>query len=102
LSGNDTSAISNLAETRYRSWEWNYAYGPGYTFNKIIKIKDENVTIEMSVKNGLITGCSIEGDSVLSNAAGNLSGCRHMPGEIRDKFKKEKISLTDKTIFTFF
>ena len=28
----DTDEAISLAETRYRSWEWNFAYGPEYVF----------------------------------------------------------------------
>ena len=33
LSDGETERIRLLADTKYRTWEWNYGYGPEYHFS---------------------------------------------------------------------
>ena len=37
----DTEEAISLAETKYRSWEWNFAYGPEYLFKNAFLFEDE-------------------------------------------------------------
>lgn len=54
LQSGDISAINQLVETKYKTWEWNFGYSPDYVFQ--INIPGENTLniFSLKVKNGLI------------------------------------------------
>jgi lipoate---protein ligase len=101
ISEQQNAAIDQLAGTKYRTWEWNYAYGPAYAFEKTSQVMGETTTIKLRVKDGIITECHIEGDQ-LFKASSALTGCRHMPEDILLLLRKKGISLNDEDIFAFF
>jgi lipoate---protein ligase len=92
--------ISLLADTRYRSWEWNWAYGPEYKVVKQFYYQGNRVLCRMAVKDGIIHECLLEGHPRLAVIAEMLIGCRHMVDDIKYIFRKENIS--DMDIFDFF
>jgi lipoate---protein ligase len=101
LSGDEMAEINELADSRYRTWEWNYAYGPVYQFRKDFKIRGQSVSLMLSVKSGIIEECNIKGPDELSGIAGKLVGCRHMPDDILSLFKTG-VLLNDDELFEFF
>jgi lipoate-protein ligase A len=101
LSGDETAEISRLADSRYRTWEWNYAYGPDYQFRKDFIIRGKPVSLTLTVKNGIIEECNIKGSEDLLGFAPKLTGCRHMPEDITSVFETEVI-LNDDELFDFF
>jgi lipoate---protein ligase len=92
--------IGLLADSKYRSWEWNWAYGPEYQFNKQFDYKGNNVLCKINVKDGIILECLLEGYSGLAGIAKKLIGCRHMVDDMKNVFNKENIM--DIEIFNFF
>lgn len=58
----DIAAIQELAETRYKTWEWNFGYSPKYTFQKHIKTEGGNIEIYIFVEKGLISEFKFHGD----------------------------------------
>lgn len=101
LSINEIAEINKLADSRYRTWEWNYAYGPSYQFKKDFKIRENSISLILSVKNGLIEECNIKGPDELTGFARKLIGCRHMPEDILSVFKTG-VLLNDDELFDFF
>jgi lipoate---protein ligase len=101
LSRTEVADINNLADSRYRTWEWNYAYGPAYQFKKHLEIRGNSIEFMLSVKNGIIQECTIEGSDLIARFAGKLTGCRHMPEDISSIFNTE-ILLNDDELFDFF
>jgi lipoate-protein ligase A len=79
--------INSLAETKFRTWEWNYAYGPEYHFNNSIEIAGESHLCHLFVKDGIIHECEINGSDELSVYRKKLTGCRHMPEDLNRVFK---------------
>ena len=57
----DLEQISNLKESKFSSWDWNFGYSPRYHFNKTIRKGDGEITIRMHVEKGIILKVSIEG-----------------------------------------
>jgi lipoate-protein ligase A len=100
LSGEDTIETKLLAGSKYSSWEWNYAYGPEYQVIKQFDYQEINVLCRMTVKEGIIRECILEGHPVLEEIAVKLIGCLHMVYDIKDVFSKENI--TDLDIYNFF
>ena len=38
LSRSESEKAESLAISKYKTWEWNWAYGPEYTFNNMFQI----------------------------------------------------------------
>jgi lipoate---protein ligase len=102
LSPSETKEAELLAATKYKSWEWNYAYGPEYSFNNNFQINGKNHSCNLFIKDGIIWKCTIEGSDQLMTAAKKLIGCRHMVPDILKVFKEENIVISDEEIFNFF
>ncbi len=94
--------IGSLAESKYRTWEWNYAYGPDYNYNARFEIHGISHDCRLFVKEGIIRECAISGTKEMASAAGKLTGCRHMPEDIKGIFRNENILISDSDIFKFF
>ncbi len=92
----------NLASDKYRSWEWNYAYGPEYSFKNDFVFKNINHSVYLSVKDGIIRECRIEGTSELRSLATKLSGCRHMPEDLINLFDENGFQFPSELIYSFF
>jgi len=102
LSTSETDEAESLAATKYKTWEWNWAYGPEYTFNNSFQINGKHHACSLFIKDGIILKCAIEGSDQLMSAAKKLIGCRHMVSDILKVFNEENILITDEEIFNFF
>ena len=102
LSQSEIKEAELLATVKYKSWEWNFAYGPEYTFNNRFQINREIHTCSLFIKNGIIGKCFIEGSDQMMSIAKKLLGCRHMFADIQKVFEEENIMITDEEIFCFF
>jgi hypothetical protein len=96
----DIREISLISEARYRTWEWNWAYGPDYQVDKQFDYHGNRVWCRMTVKEGRISECVLEGHPGLEVIAEKLIGIRHMVDDLKDIFRKGDIR--DMDIFTFF
>jgi len=102
LSDQEIERIKLLADTKYRTWEWNYAYGPEYQFSNRFGYKGIESTCTFSVIDGIICRCEISGAAELDLACKKLIGIRHMVEDIQEVFKKENIFKPGLDIFNFF
>jgi len=102
LKTEDLDQIEVITKNRYRSWNWNYAYGPEYSIENKFEINGEFFKLKLSVKDGLITDCQIEGSGRFLTAAVKLTGCRHMPEDIRQVLRQEEIQIQESDVFRFF
>jgi lipoate---protein ligase len=102
LSDEEKSKIESLAESKYRSWEWNYAYGPGYQFINTFEFEGKPHRCSMQVKDGIISECRIEGSEKLEALSEKLKGCRHMVEDVEDVFKIEKMNFRKSVVHLFF
>jgi lipoate-protein ligase A len=98
----ETKEAESLAVTRYNTWEWNWSYGPEYTFNNNFLFKGTWYSCSLFVRDGIIWKCSIEGSDNLISASKKLIGCRHMVEDLTALFIKENIEFSMKEIFNFF
>lgn len=78
LSPGEKEKIELLAATKYRTWEWNFAYGPEYHFSNQFKINGLRHSCHIFVKDGIIRECEIKGSIAMEAVSKNLTGCRHM------------------------
>jgi len=102
LTPDELTSIGLLAESKYGTWEWNYAYGPDYQFSNRFKINDAACSCRISVKDGIIRECEIEGTDELKTTAKKLIGCKHMPEDIGKILKDENNLISDSDIYKFF
>jgi lipoate-protein ligase A len=102
LSAQETEEAELLADSKYKSWDWNWAYGPEYQFIKQFESGGKKIFCRLLVKDGIILECVLEGSSALVNVGKKLIGCRHMVEDLRAVFIYENIYLSDIDIFNFF
>jgi len=101
LSDEEIIRISNLAKTKYYTWEWNYGYGPDYQFNTTFILNREMVSVSMDVKGGIIESCRIGGSAKANLLADKFTGQKHMPDNIKAILAEEN-SFSDLDPFIFF
>jgi lipoate-protein ligase A len=102
LTQKERNEAESLAESKYKSWEWNWAYGPEYHFSNQFILEEKEVSCRLFVKDGIIHECELSGQALLVTTGKKLNGCRHMVEDMLDVFRKEKIHLTSEEIFNFF
>jgi lipoate-protein ligase A len=102
LKGEETRQIELLAETKYRTWDWNYAYGPEYLFENRNLIEGKDIYLSLSVKDGIIQDCRVEGSQDLAVLFKRVSGCRHMVEDIQQATGKENLKKIGLDIFDLF
>jgi lipoate-protein ligase A len=91
-----------IAATKYKTWEWNWAYGPEYKFNNRFNIDGHEHSFSLFIKDGIIHECTLEGSTQIKNLSERLIGCRHMVRDISEVLKNENVLITDEEIFNFF
>jgi lipoate---protein ligase len=92
----------SLAESKYKTWEWNWAYGPEYQFSNNFEIDGIIHSCRMLIKEGIITECELDGSEKVRSLSGKLKGCRHMAEDIFDLYRKENINLALEEVYNFF
>jgi lipoate-protein ligase A len=102
LSEEDKKNVETLAESKYRSWEWNYGYGPEYHFTNRFEYKGKECLCSLFVKDGIIRECELKGSGELEAACKKVVGCRHMVEDMKDIFGEEIIFKEEFNIYNFF
>jgi lipoate-protein ligase A len=102
LSKEETSAIKSLSETKYKTWEWNYGYGPPYTYSSWFEVEKKACRFRLVVKDGIIWESDFEGNDEMKAAGKKLIGCRHMYHDLLMKFQTENIPVSADEVFKFF
>jgi lipoate-protein ligase A len=102
LTPEEIKAIGSLAESKYRTWEWVFAYGPEYHFSNRFGINGINYSCRIFVRDGIIWESGIEGSDEMAVAAKNLIGCRHMPEDILRVLKEGNILISESDVYNFF
>lgn len=62
FSDGDIQKINELADKKYKTWEWNFGYSPKYNFSTTVKANGGNIQYHLEVKNGIIEQARIFGD----------------------------------------
>lgn len=70
--------IEDLAGSKYRNDDWNYGYGPDYSFRNSIVFEDASTEIYLEVEKGRITKLNIDGKRELGDVAAKLLGEKHL------------------------
>ncbi|MFC2129363.1 lipoate--protein ligase [Bacteroidota bacterium] len=95
----DIQEIEQLAEERFSTWEWNFAYSPKYVFRKEERIKKGLLSVEMKVVSGIIEELYIQSDflgrSDTTLLEKMLTGIRHDPLFIEEEIIINEQKLSD-------
>jgi lipoate-protein ligase A len=102
LSSSERDEAGLLASSKYNSWEWNYAYGPDYSFTNNFQINKKTHNCCLYVNDGIIRKCSIEGSDLMHLVAKRVIGCRHLVPDVLKVFEEEKIILSEDEIYRCF
>jgi lipoate---protein ligase len=102
ISPQDSEEAVALSESKYKTWEWNYAYGPEYTFNNNFRSGERYYSCTLSVTDGKVSQCAITGTEEVKHFSEKLHGCRHMVPDFLNILEKENIGLSREEIFNFF
>ena len=94
--------IDRLAESKYKTWEWKYAYGPEYQFSNDLFVDGEQHSCRLMVKEGIIQECVIEGSELMADAGKKLIGTPHMVADLKRIFYENNIPLDYSDIYNFF
>lgn len=62
ISAAEHLAINQLADSKYRTWEWNYGKAPAYTLVQEQLFEFGIVEVRLEIARGKIAGCKIYGD----------------------------------------
>ena len=77
LSDSDREKIKKLAETKYKSFEWNFGYGPDYSFVVDTKIEDQIIKLELEVSESVFSRISVDKSTTFNLDWLSLTGKRH-------------------------
>lgn len=72
FSDEDVQKINELADEKYKTWEWNFGYSPKYNFHKRIKANGGNIEFNLEVKDGVIEQIKIFGDYFSQNETSDI------------------------------
>src|SRR4030042_1127694 len=102
LNNEDKAEIQSLEKSKYRTWDWNYAYGPDYYFINKFEFNGKKHFCRLFVKGGIIHECEMEGSGEMIDVSRKLVSCRHMVKDMIEVFKKEDFKITGSVIYKFF
>ena len=94
-SEDDLIQISELKESKFSSWEWNFGYSPRYQFNRVLRYGEGEISLHMNVEKGVILEINIKGDFIGSRDIQALeellTGNIHDPQTIRMRLSNIKV-----------
>jgi len=102
LNKHEIATADALAVSKYRSWEWNWAYGPDYQYANQFELAGKQVFLKLNVKDGIITECKFEGSPESSIIEERIIGRKHMVEDLRELFREENIINSEEAIYNFF
>ncbi|NPD85584.1 lipoate--protein ligase family protein [Lentimicrobium sp. L6] len=79
LNKTQISEIQRLADEKYKTWEWNFGYGPKYTIKSNYKIQDKDSDFQIVIAKGFIKSitCSSPLNSIWEEAINSMIGLQH-------------------------
>lgn len=89
LNEKDILRVKEIADSKFRTWEWNYGKSPEFNITKSKRFSGGKVEFKLNVKNGYIEQCTIFGDFFSKGdvriVADSLIGCPYKEEDIRAK-----------------
>ncbi len=72
LTESDYNAIRQLADEKYRDWDWNFGRSPDSILRKTVRINGHSIRLMLRLQKGIIKQAQIEGDADFSDFAAVL------------------------------
>ncbi len=101
FNGSDIENIRKIKKEKFTTWEWNYAWGPEYTFSKKIIIRGNQSDIQMKVSKGIISECKFSGPAPWKKVEYLLLGARHNYDDIARVMKDNRLTSDSDLIYNF-
>lgn len=70
----DRESIKSLANDKYSSWEWNFAYSPNYVHHTLLV--GEGIKVILQITNGIVTTCETD-MSLVNTSEFEIVGKKH-------------------------
>jgi lipoate-protein ligase A len=77
LTGAQRRDASALADSKYRTWEWNYGESPPFNLQRTRRFPIGEVDVRMQVEDGIIQSARFTGDFFSEREIGELEGKLH-------------------------
>lgn len=81
-------AIEGLVETKYKTWEWNFAYSPAFVFEKVVFFCGEESRLKITVREGLVQSAGSEENELLSLSLQWMRGLRYRKDDLTTSLNK--------------
>jgi len=108
FSETDNIKIRQIAQNKYNTWEWNYAYSPAYCFNNKLLVSEDYLDCFMYVSSGIIEKIQLASNVLQQNLLRSieirLTSVMHQEkaiAEILEKFDISPFSSKD-MLYTMF
>ncbi len=75
LSGEDRRRVAALADSKYRTWDWNYGASPPFNLQRARRFPSGEVDVRLFVEDGIITTIRFVGDFFSSRGMPDLERC---------------------------
>ncbi len=82
--------IYELADTKYRTWEWNYGRSPKFRISRKHELNKENIEFDIFIEKGIIQQfkCKNPNNEFLSSIGKELEGIKFIKNEIDTVLRK--------------
>lgn len=94
--------ISSLADEKYRSWEWNFGYGPSYSITNTFASGAITFNIRLWVEKGIIIRGEISSPNGILPLSDKLAGIYHRYEDLRKFFNGQNFSIDNENLYRFF
>lgn len=88
LSDKEWAEVEKIADTKYRTWEWNYGRSPEFNIQKINRFEFGQIDARINVKDGIIKDIKLFGDFLghgeMKEIEERLTGKRYEEKEIEN------------------
>jgi len=91
LNEQDWANVRQIAESRYRTWEWNYGKSPKFNISNAYKFPSGIIDVRLDVMNGMLENIKIYGDFFgvgdVAELEELLRGTRYEQSAVTDKLR---------------
>ncbi|MFZ5974010.1 MAG: lipoate--protein ligase [Bacillota bacterium] len=92
LTPDDIKRVNEIADGKFRQWEWNYGESPKFEITKSNRFAGGKVEVNLNVDEGRIQDCKIYGDFFtyrdIDDICKALIGCAYREEDIRNALEK--------------
>lgn len=102
LTSGEREIIDELADRKYKSWDWNYGYGPSYELSNQVIIEGIKYDLLLKVEKGRIVESRIASGPNIHPLSGLMAGVCHRYNDICRLLESENITIEEDSLIGFF